>query len=123
MTAAKTFLPRLSGFPVFLVVLFLVVGNLHAADDDEFLRALEAEVDKIEPTQQQEVAPNNAGSATNNSESRAQFEELLRERYHGSYVFYQKLPNRMQQEIYDDYANGESFAQLRKTIINRYLQQ
>ena len=122
MTAAKASFPRSRGFLVLFTILLSLSGNLCASEEDELLQALDAEAGKIGSTGQQE-APTGVASAAEDPESRAQFEELLRERYHGSYVFYQKLPSRMQQEIYDDYASGEDFAQLRKKIINRYLQQ
>lgn len=113
---------RFRGLAGLLTILFLIIGNAYAADDDDYLRSLDEEVEKIEPSAQQGAQPADAADNAS-SENREQFEELLRERYHGSYVFYQKLPNRMQQEVYDDYASGEDFAQLRKKIINRYLQQ
>lgn len=86
---------------------------------DALLDMLEAEALKVEPGTSQ------AGDMVVNSDRIAHqsFEEMLNSRYHGSYIFYQKLPDRMKLEIFQDYVEGIEVDELRSKIINRYLQQ
>jgi hypothetical protein len=49
------------------------------------------------------------------------FEQLLADKYAGSSVFYRKLSLRQQEEIYDAYLSGMSIKEIRKKIVQRYL--
>ena len=98
-------------------VLSVGVGSLGA---DELLDTLEAEADKVEPGA---VGATVEGILDSDEVARESFEEMLDSRYHGSFIFYQKLPDRMQLEIYQDYVSGVGINELRSKIINRYLQQ
>ena len=99
-----------------VAMLFTIPGWASA---DALLDALEAEAEKVEPT----GGTGEGGILDSDEVARESFEEMLDTRYHGSYIFYEKLPDRMQIEIYQDYVSGVGINELRSKIINRYLQQ
>jgi hypothetical protein len=115
--------------PLVLLLCLCVSGAAFAADDD-YLKAIEVESGKLESRQQDvdsgetQATPapqTDAGSAT--LDVRDKFEKILDEKYHGSYVFYQKLPERSRQEIVNEYEQGTPFEEIRKKIIDRFLQR
>ena len=97
-------------------LLFCMTSMVHA---DALLDALEAEALKVEP----EPGALSGGILDSDEVARESFEEMLDSRYHGSFIFYEKLPERMQIEIYQDYVSGVGISELRSKIINRYMQQ
>lgn len=101
--------------------LLLSAGSGWSADDP-YLQALDAEVDKVE-SHPVDVAHLSAADAAAAAASREAFELLLRDRYAGTFVFYNKLPERSRQEIFDEYAGGASITGVRKKIIDRLLQR
>ena len=111
-------------------VLYLSVSGTVFGADDDYLKALEAESSKLEPGkldagqgEQNEVAGQQMDSDIEMSDVRVKFEQILSEKYHGSYTFYSKLPERSRQEIVKDYQQGKPFVQIRKIIIDRFMQR
>jgi hypothetical protein len=108
------------------VVLFGLVSTIAiAAGEDDYLSAISDEVDKVEAVT--EYLAKDAGASDNTDDKeylgkKQDFEKLLEERYHGSYIFYKKLPERTQLEIYEDYRRGAEIPKLREKIIDRYIQ-
>lgn len=108
-----------------MAVLNLCLGSpLLMAADDPYLRALEDEVDKVEP---HEIGTDRAAPAASSEEARKQtalvrdrFETLLRKRYAGTYSFYVRLPERSRQEIVAGYRSGADITRLRQMIIDRF---
>ncbi len=86
-----------------------------AVGEDEYLNQIQDEAYKVE-----------ANSADNTAADEAKvdkdtFDKELQASYRGSYLFYQKLPQRSQEEIFADYAKGASIADIRKKILDRFL--
>lgn len=105
-------------------------ASLFAADD--YLSQIEAESGKVEADQATTgdlVKPSNSADSaagannTNNSVGRAEFEQMLDKDYHGSYVFYMKLPQRSKEEIFQEYDKGAPIAVIRKKIIDRFMKR
>ena len=105
-----------------LVLGCLLSFSAHCKEDD-FLSAIEAESNKLDSRENvaEEPPKKNAGNADKNK--RDEFEKKLEDSYHGSYVFYSKLPERVRQEIVQEYSRGTPFMKIRKKIVNRYLQR
>ena len=112
-----------------------ISGQLNASDD-EFLDAIEVEIEKVGVRHQsaEEAATvedktasddpkssQSPGSQLVDSNERELFEKILDEEYHGSYVFYKKLPERSQEEIVQEYKRGTPFKILRRKIIDRFM--
>jgi hypothetical protein len=112
------------------MLLCLSASGAGFAADDDYLKALEIESSKLETRNQEggtEQQDKTASTQENNEAAkpdvRDKFEKILDEKYHGSYVFYSKLPERSRQEIVNDYEQGMSFTDVRKKIIDRFLQR
>lgn len=97
------------------------------ADDDAYLRALDAEVTKVEAPATDtapdgdRAAPAVTTDAAATATSREHFEALLRQQHVGTYSFYRRLPERSREEIFLDFENGASLETLRGKIVDRYL--
>jgi len=119
-------------------LLLVLSAQVNAVEDDDFLRAIEMEAEKVgqarQPVphpQQDNVLPASpvaalAEKATSGTGlapglSMDAFEQLLADKYAGSSVFYRKLSLRQQEEIYDAYLSGMSIKEIRKKIVQRYL--
>ncbi len=110
-------------------LVLLVASGAFAADD--YLSAIEAESEKVEGQPQQvdkaveEAVPAEVGGTGNdaNSEERIAFENLLKERFLGTYNFFNKLPERSRQEIVQEYRRGTSIVRIRKKIVDRFMQR
>ncbi len=98
-----------------LIAAFLMLPQVSMAADDALLDQLNAEAEKVEATGDEAV-----GSAESKADMSA-FEKELEDHYRGSYLFYKKLPRRSQEEIFAEYAEGASIADIRKKIMNRFL--
>jgi hypothetical protein len=105
----------LSVIPAFAVPVF-------AADDTDYLSEISAEVDKVDAVTEYIAEQSGNSDSQAYLENKNGFEKLLEESYHGSYVFYKKLPERAQLEIFDDYRQGQEMSTLREKIIERYMQ-
>ncbi len=53
--------------------------------------------------------------------SRRAFEQELKQLYEGTYLFYEKLPERSREEVFIEYNQGASLEKVRETIIDRFL--
>jgi hypothetical protein len=92
------------------------------AEEDPYLSILSQEAKKVDGMSQS--TPNGSeGPAVQEygGLSTQAFEEDLRERYKGSYIFYQKLPTRTKEEIFQEYRDGASFDEIRQKIMDRFL--
>ena len=98
---------------------FVMSFSVSAAGDDDYLKALTQEADKVGRTDNTESST--TGSGPQNDASRQLFESELKEKYAGSAVFYSKLPPATQEEIFLEYRSGASIAELRKKIMDRFL--
>jgi hypothetical protein len=118
-----------------LIAVFVTPFSVYAAGDDDYLEAIEMETEKVE---RKVVDGEGDGSRFNGSRdsvdprigggkgfssglSIEEFEAELSEKYTGGAVFYKKLPRRNQEEVYQEYAEGASYDQVRKKIMDRYL--
>ena len=116
---------------LFAFVLFLFLLMPAIAADDDYLKAIEAETSKVgiqadeSENKTEGQAPVDEDTATNNevSEERVAFEAVLKDRYHGSYTFYSKLPERSRQEIVQEYKRGTPFVKITKKIVDRSMQR
>jgi hypothetical protein len=94
------------------------------AEEDPYLSAISQEAKKLEAEGQPTLSE--SGSTTGETEEglnlRA-FEEDLKTRHKGSYTFYQKLPLRSREEVFQEYRDGASIDELRQTIMQRFLQR
>lgn len=101
------------------------------AADDDYLKAIEAETSKLgvqtdeSEKKTDEQAPKGDDNANDDrvAEERVAFEAVLKDRYHGSYIFYSKLPERSRQEIVQEYKRGTPFVKIRKKIVDRFMQR
>ena len=116
------------------LLLFGAFSPLHAAEED-YLKAIEMETEKVERKAEGDAGDGSQPSGMRDSVdprigggdgfssglSLEEFEAELSEKYTGGAVFYKKLPRRNQEEVYQEYANGASYDQVRKKIMDRYL--
>lgn len=111
---------RLSAFALLLGV-FVMSFSVCAAEDDDYLKALTQEADKVDNL----AAPGNGVAAetggVRGGVSRQAFESELKQKYAGSAVFYGKLSAATQEEIFLEYRSGASISELRKKIMDRFL--
>ncbi|MEW8395104.1 MAG: hypothetical protein AB2707_02980 [Candidatus Thiodiazotropha sp.] len=64
-----------------------------------------------------------AGDEETDGPSLQAFEEDLKARYMGSFTFYKKLPRRSREEVFEEYKGGASIDEIRKKIMDRFLNQ
>ncbi len=104
-----------------LILLFpvLAVSWAHAEEDD-YLRALEAEAERIDAPEPPRPGRNADSGVAENRGDRAAFESEL-QKHKGTYSFYQTLLEKDKAEVYKAYREGASFAKIRKMIISRKL--
>lgn len=104
-----------------LLMLFMSGGLL--AEEDPYLSAISQEADKVEADSQTTLSEpgETSGQTEEDGLSLQAFEEDLKTRHKGSYTFYQKLPRRSREEVFQEYRNGASIDELRKTIMDRFL--
>jgi len=101
------------------------------AADDDYLEAIEAETSKLgvqadeaeNKTDGQSPIVDDKANDDALSEDRVAFEAVLKDRYHGSFIFYNKLPERSRQEIVQEYKRGTPFVKIRKKIVDRFMQR
>ena len=84
-----------------------------ATEEDDYLSAISDEAEKVE--QNISVDTNGTGQTLR------EFDAELKSRYRGTYTFYRKLPRRSREEIYQDYRDGASIDEIRKKIMDRFL--
>ena len=106
---------------VLIVSVFVIQFSVMAAGDDDYLNALNQEAQKVGEKDATPEGSGSAGEINGNSVSRDVFEAELKEKYAGSSLFYGKLPEAAQEEIYLEYRDGVSISVLRKKIMDRFL--
>ena len=114
------FSKQTKSFYCFVITSGLLLFSSQVVAEDDFLSAIEAESQKVESTENQ---PGDQSGGESVDDSRQKLEELLSEKYRGSYKFYVKLPERSRQEVVGEYEKGTSIAEIRKKIVDRYLQR
>ncbi|MCU7883008.1 MAG: hypothetical protein KZQ82_02310 [Candidatus Thiodiazotropha sp. (ex Lucinoma annulata)] len=105
---------------VLLVMCFAV--QLVVADEDPYLSAISSEAAKVETTAP--VLDGDEGSAVESTAvgpSMHAFEGDLKARYMGTFTFYKRLPRRAREEIFEEYKGGASIDEIRKKIMDRFL--
>ena len=113
---------RYTAFRLILSVIPAFAVPVYAADEEDYLSQITAEVDKVDAVTEYIAEESGGDDSRAYLEKKTDFERLLEESYHGSYVFYKKLPERAQLEIFDDYRDGQEISVLREKIIDRYMQ-
>lgn len=110
--------------PAIALCLVGSLSQVSIADEDDYLSEISIEAKKVDselPTKGESTQNSEVGSVEN--AARIAFEEDLKSRYMGSYTFYQKLPRRAREEVYEEYIGGASIDEIRKKIMNRFLNQ
>ena len=106
----------------FLSVVLLSAPVLAA--DDDYLKSLEAESEKVDPgasTIQTESNTVPSSSRRITDEKRAEFELYLQENQKGTHAFYSSLSPQAREEILKAYADGATDEDIRVMVINRKL--
>jgi hypothetical protein len=107
------------------LILALTLGmaaGLCAAEEDPYLSAISSEAAKVDGTAQPTLEQGEAQSVSPDGGPTIEaFEEDLKSRYKGSYTFYEKLPRRTREEVFEEYRNGASIDEIRKKIMDRFL--
>jgi hypothetical protein len=106
--------------------LFISFTSVSQADlyiTDDYLKGLDAEVEDIEETR----STNNPADQTltvadieKATQSRFNFESLLRTRYQTSFVIYSKLSTSDRILIYDQFKTSKNIARAKQMIINKF---
>lgn len=122
-TLSKALIRKAIGRFVEGLVLTLAMSGGLLAEEDPYLSAISKEADKVEAETQPtlNVPTESSGQTDEDGLSLQAFEEDLKTRHKGSYTFYQKLPRRSREEVFQEYRNGASIDELRKTIMERFL--
>ena len=92
------------------------------AEVDPYLSAISQEAQKVE-TPAAPAVTETGEPGTDDGLSLQAFEEDLKARYKGRYTFYQKLPRRTREEVFQEYRDGASIDEIRKKIMDRFLHQ
>lgn len=89
---------------------------------DDYLDAIQGEATKLseEPSSAEAETAETAETASVPDDPQAAFEQELKGRYRGSYLFYRKLPVKSQQEVFDAYEQGASIKEVRRIILDRF---
>lgn len=94
------------------------------AEEDPYLSAISSEASKVDSSEQPTLEAPGAKPAMDEGGIDLQaFEEDLKASYQGSYTFYQKLPRRTREEVFQVYSDGASIDEVRKMIMDRFLHQ
>ncbi|MES9883890.1 MAG: hypothetical protein ABW185_23815, partial [Sedimenticola sp.] len=113
------------------VICSLLSFTLSAAEEDDYLSEINMEGEKVGKRTSVSpysggdapVAARRAGLGFTPGMSIDAFVVYLEETYAGSAVFYKKLELWSQEEIYEAYAGGASYAEVRKKIMDRFLKR
>ncbi|MET0060847.1 MAG: hypothetical protein AB2552_07205 [Candidatus Thiodiazotropha endolucinida] len=109
-------------FKVFALFAMLLFAQFTVAEEDPYLSAISSEAEKVESTE------TTTGSEVDDEDvvdgpSLKAFEEDLKASYMGSFTFYKKLPRRSREEVFEEYKGGASIDEIRKKIMDRFLNQ
>lgn len=107
-----------------LLAVLLSWGPLSQAKDS-YLDSIDAEADEVSVDS---AVPLDASDAQHNTEPKgipdnldlSGFEDLLRSRYIGSYMFYNKLSDGDKTSVYDEYMSSKNIELIRKKIISLF---
>jgi hypothetical protein len=103
---------RRVGYRVIPFALLFLPLSLRGAD---YLDSIQVEAQKLDGE-----AGVEAPAAVSDG-PRVDFEHQLEQRYGGTYLFYKKLPEKSQEEVFLEYRAGASIEGVRTTIMNRFL--
>jgi hypothetical protein len=100
-----------------LVVLALSVAPPAAAD--AYTDAIKGEAQKVEGGGSTAGSADGATAAATDPKVAA-FEQDLDKQFHGTFLFYQRLPARSREEIYKAHAGGASIDEVRRMVMDRF---
>ena len=103
--------PALSG------CLLLALSLTGFAADDDYLKQITSEATKVGASKAAGPAPAAAAADVK------AFEEELKTRYRGSFLFFEKLPPASREEIVLEYQKGASIEDIRNKIMSRFLHE
>ena len=109
--------------PVIALCLVGSLSQVSVADEDAYLSQISSEAKKIDAELPAAEQPAQDSQVSVEAAAQQAFEEDLKARYMGSYTFYQKLPGRAREEVYEEYRDGASIDEIRKKIMSRFLNQ
>jgi len=108
--------------PILGGALALVVSAGVPAEEDPYLSAITREAFKVDGASQTTSGEVDSPSISEDDGlSISAFEEDLKTRYKGSYTFYERLPRRTREEIFEEYRQGVSIGEIRRKIMDCFL--
>lgn len=107
-------------YKVFLLFAMLLFTQLTVAEEDPYLSAISSEAEKVESSKAATSSEDEAADADIGPSMKA-FEDDLKASYMGSYTFYQRLPRRSREEVFEEYKGGASIDEIRRKIMDRFL--
>ncbi|MCU7920216.1 MAG: hypothetical protein KZQ95_17940 [Candidatus Thiodiazotropha sp. (ex Epidulcina cf. delphinae)] len=90
-------------FALFLICAF---AQIAVAEEDPYLSAISSEAEKVDAAQPAPDSGEGSEGKMTDGLSHQAFEDDLKARYMGSFTFYQKLPRRAREEVFDEYRGG-----------------
>jgi len=105
-----------------LLVCLMVPMVVAAAGGEDYLDMIDSEAQKIETPAGSEDADEAAAEVVVSAADIETFEQEMKAQYRGSYLFYKKLSRPDQEEIFLEYQKGASIEDIRKKIMDRFLQ-
>ncbi|MEW8010867.1 MAG: hypothetical protein AB2766_08455 [Candidatus Thiodiazotropha endolucinida] len=109
-------------FKVFALFAMLLFAQFTVAEEDPYLSAISSEAEKVESTKVTTGSEVDDEDVVDGPSLKA-FEEDLKASYMGSFTFYKKLPRRSREEVFEEYKGGASIDEIRKKIMDRFLNQ
>ncbi|MEW8507601.1 MAG: hypothetical protein AB2598_12940 [Candidatus Thiodiazotropha sp.] len=109
-------------YKVFVLFIMFLSPHYVGAEEDPYLSAISSEAEKVEPAETTSNSESVEDGESGGPNLQA-FEEDLRARYMGSFTFYKKLPRRSREEVFEEYKGGASIDEIRKKIMDRFLNQ
>lgn len=97
-----------------------ITGLVYAAEDD-YLKSLEIESQKIRDTKKIATEVGGGEDSTVIDAQRNEFESYMSVKHKGTYAFYRKLPDRSREEIFKAFVDGASMGEIRTMTIDRKL--
>lgn len=114
-------LPTRQLVSIAMATLFVLWPGMEAsAEDDVYLKALKAEADSSESTQEQPAETE--GRSPERTDDQPQMEAWLKKNYVGSYAFYRRLSEAKRKAVYRVYRAGGEISEIREKI-NELLKQ
>ncbi|MEW8026988.1 MAG: hypothetical protein AB2792_04595 [Candidatus Thiodiazotropha sp.] len=110
-------------FKVFALFAMLLFAQLTVAEEDPYLSAISSEAEKVESTETTTGSEADEMGGAVDGPSLKAFEDDLKASYMGSFTFYKKLSRRSREEVFEEYKGGASIDEIRKKIMDRFLNQ